>query len=220
MLNLLSCHAKKRPPGFSDDVTSILLTLGQACIHTARHSLKLCQDEWTSGSLAVFGYAFPAFIFSSILVLTISSHLSIGSPTDTTSVETAMEMLRILKSSNNLAAKDLYEQLQSVQQCVAHHHHLCSTANAQKSASDRPESIPEEWNLPRLEQPTDTLPPTFPPPSGFSDVDLSTGMALQSSLMEEFLTQPVSNLDSTNLAELPIDFDVSFLWSGNTSIPE
>lgn len=163
------------------------------------------------------------FIFSSVLVLIISSLLSIGSSSDATSVETAMEMLRILKGSNNMAAKDLYEQLQRVQQCVEHHHHihhLPSIADTQKPPSDRPESAPEEWNLPRLGQATDTLPAAFSPPFGFSDLDLSTGMALQSSLMEEFLTQPVSNLDSNNPLEVPIDFDVSFLWSGNTSIPD
>lgn len=220
LLNILRCHVKKRRSNFRDDITSILLTLGEACIHAARHSLKLCQDEWISGSLAVFGYAFPVFIFSSTLVLMISSFLSAGSPSDSEYIESAMEMLRVLKSANNLAAKDLYEQLQRVQQCVEQHRHLPSTSNAQKPASNNEESTPEEWNLPRLQQSTDTLPDMFSPPSGFSNLDLSTGMALQSSLMEDFLTQPVSNLDSTNLVELPNDFDVSFLWSDNASVPE
>lgn len=48
----------------------------------------------------------------------VSSLLPLGKATDFASADTAMEMLRILCESDNLAAKDLYEHLQRVRQCL------------------------------------------------------------------------------------------------------
>lgn len=208
----------KKRPSFSDDVTPVLSTLSEACIHSARYSLKLCQDEWTSGSIAAFGYAFPAFIFSSALVLIASSLLPMGNTSDLASAETGIEMLRVLSDSNNLAAKDLHEKLQFVRQCVEHHRY--SMANARNPTLKSPVLTHDNFNASNQPLPVDPLPVTLPQSLDSQMQDLSTGTALQSSLMEEFLTQPVSTVNFLDLGEFPLEFDAEFLWSENALIAD
>lgn len=195
----------KRPPSYSDDVTPVLFTLSEACIHVARYSLKLCQDEWTSGSISIVGYAFPAFIFCSALVLMVSSLLPIGSAGDLACAETGLEMLRVLSESSNLAAKDLHEKLWFVRECLEHYRPFME--NAQNHHLDPP-VILSNYN-----PPVDTLPINISESPIFPNPDMSAGMAFQSPLMEEFLTQPVSTSGSTDLSEFPLDFDAALLWT-------
>lgn len=195
----------KKPPSYSDAVTPVLFTLSEACIHVARYSLKLCQDEWTSGSIPIFGYAFPAFIFSSAFVLMVSSLLPIGSAGDLASAETGLEMLRVLSESSNLAAKDLREKLRLVRECLEHYR--LSMENAQNHDLDPPVILSNH------NPPIDTLPINISESSIFPNPDMAAGMAFQSSLMEEFLTQPVPTSGSTDLSEFPLDFDAALLWS-------
>lgn len=211
----MSCHLKKRP-SFSDDVTPVLITLSEACIHVARYSLKLCQDEWTSGSIAIFGYAFPAFIFSSALVLMVSSLLPIGSTGDLASADTGMEMLRVLSESNNLAAKDLHEKLQFVRQYLNHHCH--SMENAQSQHLNPPAILRDDCNVSNHNPSVDIFPISLAQSSIFPSPEMSADMALQSSLMEEFLTQPIGTAGSTGISEFPLDFDAGFLWSDDAFI--
>ena len=205
----------------SDDAYPIMTTLSEACIHAARYSMKICLEEWTSGLSASFGYAFPVFIFSSALVLIISTILPVGSPNDMMSVETAADMLRILSASHNLAAKDLHGHLQRVRQCLHHYQSSSKTQDCETVINhngtqlhDHTVSIPPQgYNDAPVPEASLNL-PSF---TGSSEVELSsstltTEMALHSSLMQEFLNQSTFDGVSLDLPEFPNDFDAAFLW--------
>lgn len=221
LLNLLVCHIKDDSSSASDEVTPIVGVLSEACIHAARYCLKLCVEEWTSGSVALFGYAFPAYLFSSALVLAISSLLPLGDPNDIVSVDIATEILRVLSASNSLAAKDLYEHLQRVRLCL------------DRRTSNPPIPSTNYETVPLIPDPSVRLPleehmPTAPVSGApidyrqFSGIegsdplspDLTTEMTLRNPLMQDFLAQSTLDVGSLDAPEIPNDFDAAFLWSG------
>lgn len=204
----------------SEETASTLTTLSEACIHAARYSLKLCVDEWTSGTLAVFGYAFPAFIFSSSLVLVASSVSWRDSSGDDTSVEIATEMLKTLSNSNSLPAKDFFEQLERVRDYIRRHQDRLSGGEKRTHAlapqdSSDPISDPISMAAEHHDEPTFpqfTYGASSPRYSweGIADDNYTTEMALQSALMQEFLTQTQVEVQSLNHMEMLNDFDTVF----------
>ncbi|KAJ6120065.1 fungal-specific transcription factor domain-containing protein [Penicillium sp. IBT 18751x] len=222
LLNILIGHTNNGPGSSNEEVTPVLGTLSEACIHAARYSLRLCQEEWISGSLAVYGYAFPAFIFSSALTLMISSMLPLGDPADIASVDIATEMLKILSISDNLAAKDLYENLQQVRLCFDQHQakskayalHLgpITSSPATPELQDSSESM-RRSNL------------NFDPNAVLLGTEhlgpqLTTEMALHNPLMQDFLTQSAMQIGFMNPPELLNDFDMAFGWSSDSLYTE
>ncbi|KAJ6077838.1 fungal-specific transcription factor domain-containing protein [Penicillium canescens] len=220
LLNLLVCHTKDNSSPANEEITPIIGVLSEACIHAARYCLKLCVEEWTSGSVLLFGYAFPAFLFSSALVLTISSLLPLGDPNDIASVDIATEILRVLSASNSLAAKDLYEHLQRVRLCLS------------RRVSDPPLPPTNDENMPFITDPSIRLPLEHHCPSPVSGASmnyrqlpieevanplspyLTTEMTLRNPLMQDFLAQSSLNVGSWDAPEIPNDFDAAFFWSG------
>ncbi|KAJ5995176.1 fungal-specific transcription factor domain-containing protein [Penicillium waksmanii] len=220
LLNLLVCHIKDNSSPTNEGITPIIGVLSEACIHAARYCLKLCVEEWTSGSVSLFGYAFPAYLFSSALVLTISSLLPLGDPNDLVSVDIATEILRVLSASNSLAAKDLYEHLQRVRICLS------------RRISDAALSPTNDENMPLIPDPTVRQPLEHHSPSPVSGASmdygnfpieevadtlspyLTTEMTLRNPLMQDFLAQSSFDVGSLDAPEIPNDFDAAFLWSG------
>lgn len=171
--------------------------------------------------MALFGYAFPAYLFSSALVLAVSSLLPLGDPNDIASVDIAMEILRVLSASNSLAAKDLYEHLQRVRLCL----------NRRQSDPTIPpighEHVPlipdlsvrlplEDPNLPSV--PDSSI--EYRPYNVTAVADplspyLTTEMTLLNPLMQDFLAQSTLDVGSLDAPEIPNEFDAAFLWSGN-----
>jgi hypothetical protein len=220
LLNLLVCHIKDNSSPANEEITPIIGVLSEACIHAARYCLKLCVEEWTSGSVSLFGYAFPAYLFSSALVLTISSLLPLGDPNDLASVDIATEILRVLSASNSLAAKDLYEHLQRVRLCLS------------RRISDASLPPTNDENVPLIPDPTVRQPLEHhsPSPVTGAPIDygnfpieevadtlspyLTTEMTLRNPLMQDFLAQSSFDVGSLDAPEIPNDFDAAFLWSG------
>lgn len=195
-----------------EDSKLMLTTLSTACIHAARYSLKLCLDEWTTGSLATHGYAYPAFLFSSALVLIISSVSPVGNRCDQAASETATEMLRILSASDNLAAKDLYEHLMKVRRC------LDSSSGNGVSCEPRGSLVAQQvdYDTPAFEASTlaHDLNHFFPPyfePTTARESEFATENILQTSLMQDFLSKSTSDVGLLTLPEMPNDFDTAFL---------
>ncbi|KAE8418142.1 fungal-specific transcription factor domain-containing protein [Aspergillus pseudocaelatus] len=222
LLNLLIGHTKSHRIYSTGDVTPILAALCEACIHAARYSLKLCVDEFTNGSIASFGYAFPAFIFSSALVLVVSSILPFGSVDDLPSVDTAIEMLNILSASDNLPAKDLHEHLQRVRQCLQHHQSNLTSPVIEKGCNDigNPSSMPNQLlqlplqsgTCPSLDQLSLNLAAPGSSVIDFARSSLTTEMALQNPLMQEFMEQSSMDIGLINPPEIQNDSDFAFLW--------
>lgn len=186
----------------------------------------MCLEEWTGGSIAVYGHAFPAYVFSSALVLTISSLLPLGNPNDLVSVDTAMEMLRTLSTSDNLAAQDLYEHLQRVRQCLHDRrsetpiidyeiaHNLIEPLDHSNQSSPIP--LQSRFYIPANQDSLGDASFHHLLPAEASSPDLTTEMALDNPLMTDFLTQSAVEVGSLSVAEIPNDFDIEFLWPGDT----
>ncbi|KAL2853455.1 fungal-specific transcription factor domain-containing protein [Aspergillus pseudoustus] len=101
-----------------ESISQPVLTLGEACIHAARHSHSLILTKWINGSLPVFGYFHAHYLFSSCLVLAMSSFVTIGSPADLGAFETGLEVLSSMSENGNLAASEFYHNLEQVKGCL------------------------------------------------------------------------------------------------------
>lgn len=51
--------------------THTLKTLGDACINAARHTHALIVEEWTNGSMPIFGYFYAHYLFSCALIMVV-----------------------------------------------------------------------------------------------------------------------------------------------------
>jgi hypothetical protein len=206
----------------TDAISPVLITLSEACIHAARHSFALCLEEWTRGSFAIYGYSFPAYLFSAALVLVVSSLLPLGNPGDLTSTETALEILKNLSLSGNLASRDLYDHLTRVRQC------LDDNSISSASALDASESAPlntlpiDEGLLPMPSRPSrfSSHPQVSPDLDDLnsqlfeSNVPyLTTEMALHQPTMLDFLTQSHVEFGLLDPVEMFNDFDLAFSGS-------
>ncbi|KAL4874101.1 hypothetical protein BDV12DRAFT_191964 [Aspergillus spectabilis] len=109
-------------------ISQPLLTLGEACIHAARHSHSVILTRWISGSLPVFGYFHAHYLFSASLVLAMSSFAPIGNPADLGAFETGHEVLSSMSENGNLAASEFYHNLKQVKQCLDRYRQVNSTA--------------------------------------------------------------------------------------------
>ncbi|KGO60811.1 Transcription factor, fungi [Penicillium expansum] len=226
LLHVLSLKMKDQTNQSMDSISPILVTLSEACIHAARHSLALCVNEWTGGSLAIFGYSFPAFLFSAALILVISSLLPLGDPSDLTSAETATEILRNLRLSDSLASRDLYERMQRVRQYL-HDSSLYATSALSHGAVDNvANALPMTEELDSISsrpyQSSNNLQSCIGPledlghPLFESNVPyLTTEMALHQPTMLDFLTQSHVDFGLLDPVEMFNDFDLAFSMSAN-----
>ncbi|OQE01181.1 hypothetical protein PENVUL_c044G05399 [Penicillium vulpinum] len=100
-------------------VSRPVLTLSEACIHAARHSHSMILTRWINGSMPTFGYFHAHYLFSSALILAMSSFVPIGNPTDMTGFDSALDLLRSMAENGNLAAAEFYHNLKQVKICLA-----------------------------------------------------------------------------------------------------
>ncbi|KAH8590617.1 fungal-specific transcription factor domain-containing protein [Bisporella sp. PMI_857] len=98
-------------------ITPAIATLADTCIQTARHSNDLQAQAWINGTLSSFGYFDSHYIFSSAIVLAISSILD-PTGTDKQAFETASQILQTLADNGNLSAAQFVANLESVQQAI------------------------------------------------------------------------------------------------------
>ncbi|GLA81062.1 hypothetical protein AtubIFM56815_004695 [Aspergillus tubingensis] len=101
-----------------EEISQPVLTLGEACIHAARHSHSIILTRWINGTLPTFGFFHAHYLFSSALVLAMSSFTPVGNPADLGAFETGMEVLRSMSENGNLAASEFYINLEQVKVCL------------------------------------------------------------------------------------------------------
>ncbi|OQE12927.1 hypothetical protein PENFLA_c059G09829 [Penicillium flavigenum] len=155
-------------------VSQPVLTLSEACIHAARHSHSMILTRWINGSMPTFGYFHAHYLFSSALILAMSSFVPIGSPTDMTGFDSALDLLRSMTENGNLAAAEFYHNLEQVKVCLAAYRGLrrgedntdaaaaagaTSTSNINASASG---NAPSGAGVPASSGPSPDLPATTP----------------------------------------------------------
>ncbi|KAA8649908.1 transcription factor domain-containing protein [Aspergillus tanneri] len=119
----------------TSDISQPVLTLGEACIHAARHSYSIILTKWINASLPVFGYFHAHYLFSLALVLAMASFLPIGSPSDLGAFETSVEVLRYMSENGNLAAAEFYMNLEQVKECLDRYRGM-TTTNPHTSTSN------------------------------------------------------------------------------------
>lgn len=99
-------------------VSQPVLTLSEACIHAARHSHSIILTRWINGTMPTFGYFHAHYLFSSALILAMSSFVPIGNPSDISGFDSALDLLRSMAENGNLAAAEFYHNLEQVKECL------------------------------------------------------------------------------------------------------
>ncbi|KAJ5101571.1 Major facilitator superfamily domain general substrate transporter [Penicillium alfredii] len=121
-----------------DAVSQPVLTLSEACIHAARHSHSMILTRWINGSMPTFGYFHAHYLFSSALILAMSSFVPIGNPADMTSFDSALDLLRAMTENGNLAAAEFYHNLAQVKICLDAYRESRRPRRADAAASSDP----------------------------------------------------------------------------------
>ncbi|KAJ5908884.1 Major facilitator superfamily domain general substrate transporter [Penicillium taxi] len=101
-----------------DPLSQPVLTLSEACIHAARHSHTIIIKRWITATMPTFGYFHAHYLFSSALILAMSSFVPIGNPNDMNSFDSALDLLRSMSENGNLAASEFYHNLKEVKNCL------------------------------------------------------------------------------------------------------
>ncbi|KAF7537799.1 hypothetical protein G7054_g3477 [Neopestalotiopsis clavispora] len=82
-------------------------TIAESCARYARQSLDVLSECWTNGIFDTFNYSFTQYLFSSVIVLAISSAMdSEDSQSDLEKFHFAADLLSQLDRNGNFAAKE------------------------------------------------------------------------------------------------------------------
>lgn len=104
-----------------DSISHAVLTLNEACIHAARHTHSIILEKWMHGSLPAFGYFHAQYLFSSAMILAISTLMLKEGTSDQDSFETALRLLHAMKQNGNLTAAEFYSHLEKIKICLDNH---------------------------------------------------------------------------------------------------
>lgn len=190
------------------NIRQTLKTLCDACIHAARHTHSLIVEEWTNGSVPIFGYFYAHYLFSSALIMVISSLVYPENSNDLALFEAAFEILRAMSSHGNLAATEFYDNLECVKQCLDERRgsgdgHFQSDLSRVAESSSDPLAVIAPHQL-GLFGNTAT--------SGIPEATIQTNhandMAFLGESMEEFLAQPDVDFDMLD----PSITDAVYSW--------
>lgn len=169
---------------FTSDITPVTSTLVETCLHTARHSNELLTQLWIDGTLSVFGYFDAQYLFSSAVILAISSISDVGCE-DNDSFESAAQLLQTMADSGNLSAIEFCGHLAQVRSAIDTYRQA-ATATIGASEAENFWSHNDSAIKP-----------------------LTTEMALLGPPMQEFLTQEEFPFEFTNQVDFLQD---SMLW--------
>ncbi|KAH8599112.1 fungal-specific transcription factor domain-containing protein [Bisporella sp. PMI_857] len=92
---------------------SIIQTLAEACLHAARHSNELLTQIWADGTLATYTYFGAQYLFSSAVILAISTLLS-ENGMDRDLLRSSAQLLQFMADSGNLSALEFCGHLDHV----------------------------------------------------------------------------------------------------------
>lgn len=181
-----------------------LAALKDACIHSARHTLVLCADEWTNGSSATYGYAFAQYSFTAALILVIAGLLpdNGGGTTaaeDLASVETATEMLSSTAANGSLVADDLSRHLIRAQHCLRTGRFASQVPSTLLAphVPFPPSQINDSYGPPSGEMQLPSYPPIGVSTTSGREAGVSCGIAetaLDEARIQDFVAQPAEAL--------------------------
>ncbi|KAJ5142208.1 hypothetical protein N7526_003203 [Penicillium atrosanguineum] len=74
--------------------------------------------RWINGTMPTFGYFHAHYLFSSALILAMSSFVPVGNASDMSGFDSALDLLRSMTENGNLAAAEFYHNLEQVKVCL------------------------------------------------------------------------------------------------------
>nr|XP_036577946.1 fungal specific transcription factor domain-containing protein [Colletotrichum truncatum]KAF6785076.1 fungal specific transcription factor domain-containing protein [Colletotrichum truncatum] len=191
LLHILRTHVATWPassPVTESQVPPSAITLSEACIRCARHSIRLLTDSWIDGSFATFDYFYTQYLFSALTILAASSLLNgPESRSDREAFEESARFLSQLRDAGNFAAQ---EYCHHVDVMKADLEKFCAKRMGLESELPGPPGGLGE-NPPRLLGPATSA--NFGP-APMLPAHTTGGMALAEPSLEELLAQPVLDL--------------------------
>lgn len=174
------------------------------------------MEEWINGSLPIFGYFYAHYLFSSALVMVVSSQLYPENVNDFALFEAAFEILRSMRDHGNLAAAEFYDNLECIKQCLDRSNQseagVSQQVESARTTNNLSEPLPMIASLHSGTFRNSSVPYIPDTTAG----NLTNEMAFLGESMEEFLAQPDIDFD---LGDPSITGDVYSwpnlsLWTG------
>ena len=93
--------------------------LAKHCIQGAQNINRILTDLWVQGSIIMLGFTNALHLFTSTMVLLISSALPSGSPQDNDEIDSAYRLLESMREHGNITAVEFSEQLSLIRRDLA-----------------------------------------------------------------------------------------------------
>ncbi|KAK7418126.1 hypothetical protein QQX98_004101 [Neonectria punicea] len=141
------------PPQLSDTTKS----LADSCVAAARTSNTILSQLFVENALATCGYFDAHHLFASTLVLIISA-ISSPNSSDSDAVQTAFQLLMVMRDNGNAAAGEYFSRLLQIQWAVSRLFTQATTTEETTPAMDAPSGTTGNVTAPN-------------PPSGLAELD-------------------------------------------------
>ncbi|KAI7780381.1 fungal specific transcription factor [Diaporthe eres] len=134
-LRLQIAASRANPSAISPKIPPSATVLSQACIRSARHSTRLLTRAWIDGNFVTFDCFYTQSLFSSLIILAVSSLLDgIGSRQDREAYEEASRLLEQLKTAGNLVAQECSRHVEAIEGTMLAHLHIGPKAQSDDAA--------------------------------------------------------------------------------------
>lgn len=121
-LRLQIAASRVDPSTTSPKIPPSATALSQACIRSARNSIRLLTRAWIDGNFVTFDCFYTQSLFSSLIILAVSSLLDgIGSRQDREAYEEASRLLEQLKTAGNLVAQECSRHVEAIEVTMLSH---------------------------------------------------------------------------------------------------
>lgn len=147
--------------GEAPQISDTTKSLANSCIAAARTSNSILSQLFVENSLATCGYFDAHHLFASTLVLIISA-ISSPNSSDSDAVQTAFQLLMVMRDNGNAAAGEYFSRLVQIQWSVSQ---LFNRATAASTTSSNP-AVDAQRSNSNANIPTTNLPIT-----GWHDLD-------------------------------------------------
>ncbi|KAH8703566.1 putative C6 transcription factor [Talaromyces proteolyticus] len=133
-------------------VSPTTMALSEACIHAARSSNSLLTQLWIDGGMAIFGYFDSHYLFSSTIILMMSSILgTTNSDADREAVDTASDIMQSMVQDGNLPAAGFHPHFLEIRkgllEFIEHGGHHQGVGAAMATTIGDQDPLPEELRL-------------------------------------------------------------------------
>ena len=196
--------------GNAPEISDTAKSLADSCVAAARTSNAILSQLFVDNALATCGYFDANHLFSSTLVLIISA---ISSPNsgDSDAVQTAFQLLMVMRDNGNAAAGEYFARLAHIQWSVSRlFTRATATREASPAAADAPHEMASGMEAPHFSTTGGpvldeydwsklAIPPSFY--DGYDEAGVGVVMAdpLDNPLLQAFLDHTDGSMDENTL---------------------